>query len=116
MKIGIIGLGLMGGSLGIALKSSNPGYRIIGYDHNERHRSQALGLGLVDDIAPSMETIRECDVIFLAIPVDGIIATLQTLKTVKPRNVPLSIWEVPKQRSSHPSRLSSGRILSRHTL
>ena len=84
MKIGIIGLGLMGGSLGIALKSSNPGYRIIGYDHNERHRSQALGLGLVDDIAPSMETIRECDVIFLAIPVDGIIATLQTLKTVKP--------------------------------
>ena len=84
MDIGIIGLGLMGGSLGIALKASDPTCRIIGYDHNQQHRSQALQFGLVDEIATSMEMIRECDVIFLAIPVDGIIAALKTLKTVKP--------------------------------
>jgi prephenate dehydrogenase len=84
MKIGIIGLGLMGGSLGIALKECYPSSQLIGLDHNTLHCSQALELGLVDEIASSLETIVACDVIFLSIPVDGIIAALQTLKNVKP--------------------------------
>jgi prephenate dehydrogenase len=84
MKIGIIGLGLMGGSLGIALKAHNPAYQIIGLDHNTQHCAQALKLGLVDEIVSDREEITACDVIFLAIPVDGIIAALQTLKNVKP--------------------------------
>jgi len=84
MKIGIVGLGLMGGSLGIALKKRHPSYQLIGLDHNTLHCSQALELGLVDTIASTLESIVECDVIFLSIPVDGIIAALQTLKSVKP--------------------------------
>jgi prephenate dehydrogenase len=84
MTIGIIGLGLMGGSLGIALKACNPSYQIVGLDHNDLHCSQALELGLVDRITTNLGMILECDVIFLAIPVDGIIAALQTLKGVKP--------------------------------
>ncbi|MEA3454927.1 MAG: prephenate dehydrogenase [Campylobacterota bacterium] len=85
MKIGIIGLGLMGGSLGIALKvhkTHGTDYRIIGLDHNSQHCTQALELGLVDEIAPSLDIIKKCDVIFLSIPVDGIIASLQKLKGV----------------------------------
>jgi len=84
MTIGIIGLGLMGGSLGIALKACNPSCQIVGLDHNDLHCSQALELGLVDRITTNLGMILECDVIFLAIPVDGIIAALQTLKGVKP--------------------------------
>ncbi|MEA3418654.1 MAG: prephenate dehydrogenase [Campylobacterota bacterium] len=84
MKIGIIGLGLMGGSLGIALKSRFPAYRIIGLDHNATHCSQALELGLVDTVAESVDAIKECDVIFLSIPVNGIITALQILSDVAP--------------------------------
>jgi prephenate dehydrogenase len=84
MKIGIIGLGLMGGSLGITLKSHFPTYHLIGMDHNKMHCSQALELGLVDSITESIEVIKECDVIFLSIPVNGIIAVLQTLTDVSP--------------------------------
>lgn len=84
MEIGIIGLGLMGGSLGIALKAYNPSYHIIGLDHNALHCSEALELGLVDMIASSLERLMACDVIILSIPVGGIIAALQTLKGVKP--------------------------------
>jgi len=81
MKIGIIGLGLMGGSLGLSLKSLDFINEIVGYDHNEQHKSDALSLGLVDDIV-SFEEIKKCDVIFLAIPVNGVIASLKELKDV----------------------------------
>ena len=81
MKIGIIGLGLMGGSLGLSLKNLDFINEIVGYDHNEKHKSDALSLGLVDAIV-SFEEIKKCDVIFLAIPVNGVIASLQELKDV----------------------------------
>ena len=84
MKIGIIGLGLMGGSLGIALKESSNSYHITGYDHYAGHCTQALELNLVDKIAESMDEIKGCDVIFLSIPVGGIIATLQTMTDISP--------------------------------
>ena len=82
MTVGIIGLGLMGGSLGIALKSAKTPYHIIGYDHNATHCSEATELDLVDKIAISMDEIIACDVIILSIPVNGIIKALQNLTTV----------------------------------
>ncbi len=46
MDIGIVGLGLMGGSLGLALKSFPKRYHIIGYDHNREHMRDAIELKL----------------------------------------------------------------------
>ncbi len=82
MTVGIIGLGLMGGSLGIALKSLETPYHIIGYDHNATHCREAIELDLVDRVAISMDEIIACDVIILSIPVNGIIKSLQNLTTV----------------------------------
>jgi len=78
-KIGIIGLGLMGGSLSLALKKCSDHYHFTGLDHNEKHCSQALSLGLVDEIVHSLDEIKKCDIIFLTIPVDGIIAVAKEL-------------------------------------
>jgi len=77
--IGIIGLGLMGGSLSLALKKSSDNYRFIGLDHNEKHCSQALSLGLVDKIVHTLDEIKQCDIIILTIPVDGIISVVTQL-------------------------------------
>jgi len=85
MKIGIIGLGLMGGSLSLALKATGESYHFVGFDRNELHRKQALELSLVDEIATTIDEIIVCDVIILTIPVDGIIDTLQKLTTVDER-------------------------------
>ena len=84
VKVGIVGLGLMGGSLSLALKKLPEDYYFIGLDHNELHCTQALKLGLVDEIAPSLETLRSCDIIFLSIPVDGIITVAKQLGSLDP--------------------------------
>jgi prephenate dehydrogenase len=79
-KIGIIGLGLMGGSLALALrKHFKSEMELIGLDHNPQHSTQALQMDLVDNIAANLEEIKSCDIIFLSIPVDGIIAVSQKL-------------------------------------
>lgn len=82
MNIGIIGLGLMGGSLGLALKKFPKKYTLIGYDHNSTHQSEALSLNLVDEVSNDFNDIKACDVIVLTIPVDAIISTTQELIAV----------------------------------
>jgi len=82
MNIGIVGLGLMGGSLGLALKRIPEKYTIIGYDHNQKHQEDALKLKLVDRVVHDFSEIKKCDVIVLTIPVDAIIKTTQELKDV----------------------------------
>lgn len=81
MIVGIVGLGLMGGSLGLALQNTKLVSKIVGFDHNLSHCEEALKLGLVHEIV-SFDEIKTCDVIFLAIPVGGIIKALQELKDV----------------------------------
>jgi len=84
-KIGIIGLGLMGGSLSIALQKTSKNYHFIGLDHNEKHCTQALSLGLVDEVVQTLDKISYCDIIFLTIPVDGIISISKEIKSLDPK-------------------------------
>ncbi|PAF53418.1 prephenate dehydrogenase [Helicobacter sp. 13S00482-2] len=83
MQAGIIGLGLIGGSMGLALRETKMFKTILGYDINPLHNQQALSLGLVDECI-ELKDIQECDVIFLAIPLDGVITTLQTFDNISP--------------------------------
>lgn len=81
MTIGIIGLGLMGGSLGLALKKTKLVSKVLGYDNNLTHCEEAQELKLVDEVV-SFEEIKKSDVIILAIPAEAIIKTLQNLSDV----------------------------------
>lgn len=82
MTIGIVGLGLMGGSLGLSLKNTKLVSKVVGYDNNMTHCEEALELKLVHEIV-SFREIKECDVIILAIPVEAIIETSKSLKDIK---------------------------------
>lgn len=82
MKVGIIGLGLIGGSLGLCLKDMKLIDKVYGYDLSEKNEQEALNLGLVDEILKFDELKKSCDVIFLAIPVEAILKTLQNLKDI----------------------------------
>ena len=82
MHVGIIGLGLIGGSLGLALKDMKLIAKVSGYDLDKNNENDALNLGLVDDIISFEEMKKSCDMIFLAIPVEAIIKVMQNLKDI----------------------------------
>lgn len=76
MKIGIIGLGLMGGSMAIDLKKRNFATHIIGYDQNNLHAQTALKIGIVDEIMDFGEAVDSSDMVLLAIPADATLSML----------------------------------------
>ena len=81
MNIGIVGLGLMGGSFALSLRKYNIANKIFGYDYNKKHQKEALSLNLVNEIV-DIHKLKTCDVIILAIPVDGIISFLHNIGEV----------------------------------
>ena len=73
MKVSIIGLGLIGGSFGLALKKRIENVHIYGWDANPDHQSEALALGIIDERAKSLEeVVAQGEWIILAIPVNAV--------------------------------------------
>ena len=78
MKVVIIGLGLIGGSLALDIKNAFPEARIIGIDASEKHVEEALLLGVIGH-AGTMEDVKQADWVILAIPVNYIADVLPQL-------------------------------------
>ena len=71
MKVGIVGLGLIGGSIGLKLKDLYDNITIYGYDIDDNSVSYCLKNKIID-VKFDEEFISEFDFIFLAIPVESI--------------------------------------------
>ncbi len=69
MKAYIIGIGLIGGSLALALRHRAICDSIIGYDSSEQNCQTALEMGLVDSVVELERGVAEADLIILATPV-----------------------------------------------
>lgn len=75
-KITIIGVGLIGGSLGLALKKKNPKFKISGIDRLEIIE-KAIARGAIDEGSINLENgIKEADLIIIATPVKTILDLL----------------------------------------
>lgn len=82
MNIGIVGLGLMGGSIAKAVKKYGIAKNVYGYVNKEETKKEVLELKLVDEIV-DLETLKKVsDVIILAIPVDAIIGMFPQLMDI----------------------------------
>ena len=82
MKIGIVGLGLIGGSLGLSLKNEKLISCVSGMDLSKEHEKQAIELGLVHEILTLKQMKQKCDMIFLAIPVEAIIKIVKEFEGI----------------------------------
>lgn len=71
MNISIIGLGLIGGSMSLALRKIFPGVVVTGVDRNPAHAEEALKLGFVDRVLEIEKSIPFADLVIIAIPVDA---------------------------------------------
>jgi arogenate dehydrogenase (NADP+) len=64
--IGIVGLGLIGGSLGLDLRSQ--GYEIIGVSRKQQTCQRALERGAVDTVTTQLAALQAAELIFLCTP------------------------------------------------
>lgn len=76
MKLAVVGIGLIGGSIALALKEKGLVEQVIGVDSNEAHTRKALELGLVDTINTLDAAVAESDLVILAVPVHAIAGLL----------------------------------------
>jgi len=78
-KIGILGLGLIGGSLARALKKYNYETTIYGYNRNQISLDEAFNAGAIDVKVTDFSMFSDCDLIVLCCPVNINIKLFQQL-------------------------------------
>lgn len=71
MKITIIGVGLIGGSMALKLKSAGLVSYVFGVDQNENHLTEAKNLGIIDEISSLENAVSQSELVIIAIPVDA---------------------------------------------
>ncbi len=109
MRVTIIGLGLIGGSMARDLRKTGFADEIIGVDNNEEHQKQALELGLADKILPLEDGVKGADIVVMAIPVDKIAKILpNVLDIIDPSTSITDVGSTKKRISdvveNHPKR------------
>lgn len=78
-RIALFGVGLIGGSLGLAWKKNRPGVSIVGYDHPDV-LDRAHERGAVDDRAASVEAALDgADLVVLAVPIGPMLGLLDDI-------------------------------------
>jgi prephenate dehydrogenase len=87
MKVAIIGLGLIGGSLARALLAAQPGHTLRGVDLSDR-LAAPLDSGLFANVVPperGEEVVKDADVVFLCTPLSRTLELLPALAEDTPR-------------------------------
>ena len=76
MKVGVIGLGLIGGSMAIDLKRKGFAQEVLGVEAEPLNAAAAQKIGLADRVVPLQECVEESDLIILAVPVGAAVKML----------------------------------------
>jgi len=83
-NIGIVGLGLIGGSLGLDLQKL--GYTVYGITHREKTARQARKRKLANFISTDPSVLEKCSVIYIALPLEQLKNPSSILINAIPRN------------------------------
>jgi prephenate dehydrogenase len=74
LNVSIAGLGLIGGSLALALRTR---HRVTGFDTDAATRDAALAAGI--DVVGALEALLPADAVIVATPIDAVVPTLEAL-------------------------------------
>ncbi len=109
MKLAVIGIGLIGGSMAIGLKKHYPKMRVFGLDTHAENVQTAKRLGVIETEIKSFSELREMDFVIVSTPVDVCVKILpEVLDNVGTKTL---VWDVGSTKeaicqavSSHPNR------------
>ena len=77
--VGIIGLGLIGGSMAIDLKRRGFASQVLGVEQVPLNAEAALKIGLVDEVVPYQECVERADIIVVAVPVGSAVGLVSDI-------------------------------------
>lgn len=116
-KITIVGVGLIGGSMALQLNEKGLAAGITGVESSIAHGAKAMELGLVDQILPLDEAVRQSEVVVLAIPVDKMIELLPRVLDLVDQQIVFDAGSTKSQLTAlvkdHPKR---GRFVATHPM
>jgi len=118
MNIAVIGVGLIGGSLAMDLRSRGFASHFVGVTRSAGSAQKALELGLVDEVKSRDTAIAEADLIVLSVPVNILIdELLHVLDTMKDSAVVTDMGStksnIIEAVKGHPKR---GRFVAAHPM
>jgi len=108
-NVTIVGVGLISGSLALALKDKRLAKNIIGVSRTKASLDKAKELGIIDEVLPLDEAVKKSDFIYVAIPVDVTIPVVkQILALVNDNQIVVDAGstknELCKSLENHPKR------------
>ena len=83
MNIGIVGLGLIGGSIGLRLQRLN--HTIYGVTNNNFNKKKANDRKLANFVSCDFDILKECSLIILALPIKDLINPSKELISAIPK-------------------------------
>ena len=78
-RVGLAGLGLIGGSLGLAMTASGRFAEVIGYDIVPEAGQAALSVGAVTTLVPDLAGLAPAETVVIATPVRAVVPTVKDL-------------------------------------
>lgn len=112
--VGIVGLGLIGGSIGLALRE--PGRRIIGYDPNPKAAGTARDR-LCVDVLGTWEDVASADIVFVAVPPDATVEVVErTMALAGENTVVTDCASVKSEAAAWAQRTKAARFVPGHPM
>jgi prephenate dehydrogenase len=117
MRVAVVGIGLIGGSLGLALRDKGIAKKLVGVESNLEHAAKALDLHLVDAMEDLEKAIDDVDLVILAVPVDAASSLLPKILDRISQQVVMDVGSTKEgildAVKDHPSR---GRFVATHPM
>jgi prephenate dehydrogenase len=114
VRLAVLGVGLIGGSIGLAARRRTGAY-VVGYDREASALSSAVELGAIDEPAFAIaDAVREADVVFIATPVGA--ATETALLALQAAGSECALSDVGSTKRAIVGAISDPRFVGGHPL
>lgn len=117
-RIAVLGTGLIGGSVALAVRAARPDLEVVGYDPAPGEAARAVARGaLTDAAAHPAEAVAGAALVVLAMPVDRIPAACEALAAaVSPDAVVTDVGSAKIEAVAHGERSFGGRFVGGHPM
>lgn len=117
MIVTVVGIGLIGGSMALAMREKSLAQKVIGVEANISHRQKALRLGLVDEVMELKDAVAVSDLVILSVPVNVLLPTVQVVLDGVSNQIVMDVGStksgVLEAIKAHPKR---GRFVATHPM